>query len=124
MIMSMHMHTSWRNIIKRVLSLPPHVEFRIPKRTVPSPEAVGFKETGLGDLKGARKQYRLRLPDGRSLHLRDYDQYYTIHWDEIDPELDPLGHLVKDAPDWLILLALLLIAGIGIGGGFLKDWLQ
>ena len=60
----------------------------------------GARETKLGDKKGAKKQYRYG-----NLHIREYDNKYTVHTDKYDPRSDPIRHLVWDAPEALIGLA-------------------
>ncbi len=55
------------------------------------------KETILGNEKGAKKQYRYG-----KLHIREYDEKYLVHMDKIDPREDPIGHLIYDAPEYLI----------------------
>jgi hypothetical protein len=35
------------------------------------------------------------------LHIREYDDYYTVHRDNVDPREDALGHLLADAPEYL-----------------------
>ncbi len=66
----------------------------------------GAEETFLGQKNGARKQYRYG-----NLHIREYDDKFLVHTDKIDPRVDPVGHLVKDAPEFLVGLA------CGIFGG-------
>ena len=67
----------------------------------------GAEETKLGDRKGATKQYRKG-----NLHIREYEDKFTVHADRIDPRKDPLGHLIYDAQEVLIGLA-----GAALGGG-------
>lgn len=67
----------------------------------------GAKETMLGDKRGAKKQYRYG-----NLHIREYDDKYTVHMDKIDPRKDPLGHLIHDAPE--VLIGLATTVGIGL----------
>ena len=50
-------------------------------------------QTALGSKKGAVRQYRYG-----NLHIRDYDTHYTVHMDRVDPQKNPLGHLLVDAP--------------------------
>ena len=64
------------------------------------------EETFLGQKNGADKQYRYG-----NLHIREYDDKFLVHTDRIDPRIDPIGHLVYDAPEVLIGLA------CGIFGG-------
>ena len=53
----------------------------------------GAEETKLGDRKGATKQYRKG-----NLHIREYEDKFTVHTDRVDPRDDPIGHLIYDEP--------------------------
>ena len=64
------------------------------------------EETKLGQKNGANKQYRYG-----NLHIREYDDKYLIHMDNVDPRKDPIGHLIFDAPEVLIGLAAAAIGG-------------
>jgi len=64
------------------------------------------EETKLGQKNGADKQYRYG-----NLHIREYGDKYVVHMDKIDPRKDPLGHLVRDAPEVLIGLASAFFGG-------------
>ena len=70
----------------------------------------GARETKLGDKKGAKKQYRYG-----SLHIREYDNKYTVHTDKYDPRSDPIHHLVWDAPEVLVGLVGAIIGGSNVG---------
>jgi len=70
----------------------------------------GAQETKLGDKKGAKKQYRYG-----NLHIREYDDKYTVHMDKYAPRSDPIRHLVWDAPEVLIGLAGAIIGGSKVG---------
>jgi len=70
----------------------------------------GAQETRLGDKKGAKKQYRYG-----NLHIREYDDKYTVHTDKYDPRSDPIRHLVWDAPEVLIGLVGAVIVGSKVG---------
>lgn len=54
-------------------------------------------ETFLGQKNGAKKQYRYGL-----LHIREYEDKFLVHMDKVDPREDPLGHLIKDAPEFIV----------------------
>ena len=58
---------------------------------------IEYPETILGTKKGAKRQFRYG-----NLRIREYDGYYTTHIDKIDPREDPLGHLMIDAPEYLV----------------------
>ena len=57
---------------------------------------IDCKQTCLGDKRGANRQFRVA-----NLHIREYDNHYTVHKDKIDPRTDPVGHLLVDAPEYL-----------------------
>lgn len=65
----------------------------VPKSVRP---IIVYKETSLGNKNGAKRQFRYD-----NLHIREYNDYYTVHKDKIDPRKDSLGHLSIDAPDYL-----------------------
>ena len=67
------------------------------------------EETSLGQKNGANKQYRYG-----NLHIREYDDKFLIHTDKVDPREDPLGHLIHDAPEFLVGLACATIGGTKI----------
>lgn len=65
----------------------------VPKSVRP---IIDYKETSLGNKKGAKRQFRYG-----NLHIREYDDCYTVHRDKIDPRRDSFGHLLVDAPEYL-----------------------
>jgi hypothetical protein len=85
----------------------------IPKSVRP---IIDYPETNLGSKKGAKKQYRCG-----TLHIREYENYYSIHMDRIDPRIDPIGHLVKDAPEYIICGIIASTIGIKVGTAFYKN---
>jgi len=74
------------------------------------------EETILGQKNGAQKQYRYG-----NLHIREYDDKFLVHTDKIDPRVNPLGHLVHDAPEVLIGLACGIFTGINSAKNFSKN---
>lgn len=76
------------------------MEISISKEVLPSIEECGFEETILGDPKGSLKQYR----NSTCLHVREYRDSFVIHRDQVDPRIDPIGHLLKDSPETLLSL--------------------
>lgn len=83
-----------------------NMEISVSKDVLPSIEEFGFEETILGDLKGSLKQYR----NSTGLHVREYRDRFVIHRDQVDPRVDPLGHLVRDSPETLFSLGGAFIA--------------
>ena len=71
------------------------------------------EETNLGQKNGALKQYRYG-----NLHIREYDDKFLVHTDKIDPRVNPLGHLVYDAPEVLIGIACGIFTGVNTAKKF------
>jgi len=71
------------------------------------------EETNLGQKNGAKKQYRYG-----NLHIREYDDKFLVHTDKIDPRVNPLGHLVYDAPEVLIGIACGIFTGVNTAKKF------
>jgi hypothetical protein len=84
----------------------------VPKAVRP---IIGIDETALGTRQGARRQYR----HGR-LHIRDYDTHYTVHMDRVDPRASPLGHLLADAPEYIVGAAAAALAARHVGTAVYK----
>ena len=89
----------------------PGVKVKIPKDKLDSPLKHGFRKS-IG-LRFYRKHYRLRLPDGRCVHVEETKDHYVIHVDAKDPGVSPVGHLRQDAPG----LWTALCAGVGLTAG-------
>ena len=69
-----------------------------------------FKETKLGWPKKSIKQYRY----GR-VHVHEYNDRFETHVDKINPETDPLGHIIHDAPEVLAVVGAGAAAAITSG---------
>jgi hypothetical protein len=74
-------------------------EIEVPKEIRPF-MLESAEETKLGQKNGAIKQFRYG-----NLHIREYEDKYLVHVDKVDPRNDPLGHLIHDAPEFLIGIA-------------------
>jgi hypothetical protein len=79
----------------------------VPKAVRP---IIDFKETPLGNKKGANKQYHWG-----SFHIRDYDTHYSVHMDTVDPLSNPLGYLLVDALEYLAGATAAYIVGRRLG---------
>jgi hypothetical protein len=66
----------------------------VPKSVRP---IIDYKETSLGNKNGAKRQFRYG-----NLHIREYNDYYAMHRDKIDPRKDFFGDLSIDAPEYLL----------------------
>lgn len=97
----------------------------LPKDLTDDPEEAGYRTSRLGKRKGQKRDYRLRASslgrdeDGRELHLREYEDRYTLHWDAY-PARSPM-HAVKDAPDYGAAVATVVgVAAVAVGSGLVK----
>lgn len=95
---------TWNEVILDVLNLKKHEDLTIDFSDVQDlpPEF----SPRLADNDGQIADYGFALSDGRGIHVKVYDGYYKIHWDQKDPTEDPLGHLIYDSPKWLVIGAL------------------
>ena len=82
----------------------------VPKSVRPT---IEYEETLLGNKKGAKRQFR-----HKNLHIREYGDYYTVHMDKVDPRKDPFGHLLIDAPEFLVGLMSAVSMGKLVGFAF------
>lgn len=92
-------------------NLSPHVRCSMPKEIFPAlPEC--FKETVLGEyVEGAEKQFR----GPHESHVHEFDDKWVLHRDLVDANSDPLGHLVYDAPEYLVSVLLGAVVGLATG---------
>lgn len=72
--------------------------FHISKEVLPSLEGFDFVETVLGDANGSLRQFR----NTTGIHVKEYEDYFEIHKDQVDPRKDPLGHLFQDSPETIL----------------------
>mgnify|MGYP001773268492 CR=1 FL=1 len=104
----------WSRIIHKVLRLPAHKDIVVEKSsTLVHPTLVGFRRS-IGEPHGQSADYRLRLYDGRSIHVREYSDHYRVHWDRVDPSVSIVAHLKHDAPHIYMLLLGILSVSTGI----------
>lgn len=83
---------------RRVLeTMPAHKEVEIPRFSAEHLRAKGYYES-VGEPHGQKEDYRRRLEDSRGLHVKDYGDRMTLHWDKVDPSASRLRHLIHDAP--------------------------
>jgi hypothetical protein len=74
-------------------------EIEVPKEVRPF-MLENAEETNLGQKNGSIRQFRYG-----NLHIREYEDKYLVHLDKVDPRKDPLGHLIRDAPEFLLCIA-------------------
>ncbi|HEY3357707.1 MAG TPA: hypothetical protein VGQ83_30925 [Polyangia bacterium] len=87
----------WSEILAMLEAEPYATTLRVPRHLCEHPLDGGLRQS-IGMPQGQRRDYRLKLPDRRCLHVRDFGVYYEAHVDEVDPGHSPIMHLVKDVP--------------------------
>jgi len=107
---------SWRQQYRPVLGLPLPCEATVSKWVVSHPLEAGFVSS-IGEAAGQKADFRLPLDDGREIHVREYDEHYTVHWDQVSAIRNPIGHLVADAPHWILVVFLGAVMALLIFGG-------
>lgn len=95
--------TDWSEVASAVLLQPVHEDLYFSKAYLPHPEILGISKELL-TLQGELADYRITLADGKSIHIREYQNYYAVHWDKYDPGTRLIDHLRYDAPEWWIAL--------------------
>jgi hypothetical protein len=88
-------NTSWDDAIGHLLTLRRHEDQYFHKSTLPALPRYFKKRFGLPT---NIDHFSASLPDGRAIHVKEYHDHYLAHWDQVDPQKNPIGHLIVDAP--------------------------
>jgi len=107
----------WMAIFEIILSTPAHTDFPISKLHVVHPSIVDGFVKHFGGLGRQWRSYRFPLPDGREFHVKEYAEMFLAHWDKESAVKNPLGHLLKDAPHWLVFGGVLPAAAVAVFKG-------
>lgn len=95
----MSTNNPWHNTIPLLLNQPPHLSTRLPTAYLSYLNDAGFRSSSLGTPLNAY-HWRKTLPDGRSIHVSYFLNQPScyVHWDAVDPAIDPIQHLRVDYP--------------------------
>src|SRR5215831_5143798 len=108
---------AWISVFEIVLSTPAHTDFSISKLRVPHPMIVEGFVKHFGGFGRQWRSYRFPLPDGREFHVKEYAEIFLAHWDKESAVKNPMGHLVRDAPHWLVLGGIFPAAAVAVFKG-------
>ena len=109
------MFYTWDNVKLMLDVLGYHKKIRIEFTEISFPDSsMGFVET-MGEPEFQLKDYRKRVNGTECMHVQVFKDYFAVHRDKVDPDLDPAGHLIEDAPE--IPIALLAGGIIGFVAG-------
>lgn len=98
-----------QELIDQVRCLPVHQDKQFPKSTVNKKDILHHKSI-LADRDGQLADYRICLSDGSGLHIKEYENYYKIHWDHYDMATNPLMHLIYDAPHHIFTISEIILS--------------
>lgn len=101
----------WASVLPTLLRQSYHQDFEVEKSSIEHPGNAGFQQS-LGELKGQDSDWRQTLPDGSCAHVLEYPTRYVYHRDVRNPDTDPLGHLLEDAPHWLFVIGIVIVGAI------------
>ncbi len=105
--MSMKCSEPCRGFCRWIETLSHHKKYVLKKEEHPKLPSC-FKDTILGEsVPGSVRQ--LRGPAGS--HVHEFPDRWVLHRDIVDAEADPLGHLLSDAPEYLVSA----LAGLATG---------
>ena len=105
---------TWQAIAMQLIRHPWGTTLRIEKHHVEHPRDAGMKpSTGLPV--GQRQDWRVTYPTCGGLHVRDFGDYYSAHLDRVNPNCDPIGHVVSDTPQIAGGVALGALVGLAFG---------
>lgn len=105
---------TWQAIATQLAAHPWGTTLRIEKHRVQHPRDAGMKpSTGLPV--GQRQDWRVSYPVCGGLHVRDFGDHYSAHLDRVNPNCDPIGHVVSDTPQIAGGLALGALLGLALG---------
>jgi len=96
---------TWAQIISKVSSMQPHEKLKVDKSKIRHPAFSGFVRS-VGSLNGQLADWEKTLPDGRRIHVVEFEDHYLVHWDRVSPLVDPVEHLKKDDPKFYFLFKL------------------
>ena len=106
-------HYSWEQVTAIALKYPIHTDICVGMDMVPKIPS-DFKKIH-ADYDGQKTDYGISLQDKRGIHIKVYENYYKVHWDERSSLIDPLGHLYHDAPHWFALLVVVAALSLSVG---------
>jgi len=83
---------------------------------IPGPEN-GFVER-VGEPEFQLKDLRKTINGKECIHIQVFEGYYAVHRDKVDPDIDPAGHLIQDAPEIPIALVIGGVIGYAAGSAY------
>lgn len=111
--------SSWTDVATILADYPWRTRLRLEKGFLPHPLSSGMS-TSSGMPEGQVADYRYAFEDGSGLHVKDFEDHYEAHLDEVHPDVNLIEHLRQDAPSVFIGGSAAL--GAAVGGLIGKSW--
>lgn len=105
---------TWSAIANHLATQPHGSVVRVEKYQVEHPRDAGMRPS-LGLPVGQCTDWRYKFPSCGGLHVRDFGTFYSAHLDRVNPECDPVGHVMSDTPQIAGGLALGALIGLALG---------
>ncbi|MEM0136418.1 MAG: hypothetical protein QXU18_14525 [Thermoplasmatales archaeon] len=109
------MSYGWGRVKSKLDKLGYHKDVVVDKKKVSPPSVYdGFVES-IGEPDFQLRDFRKRINGTESMHVKEYGSYYKVHRDKVDPEYDPISHLIEDSPEIPASVAAAVMSGYGAG---------
>ena len=82
-------------------------EVRIPKSLITEWSAGWYRSVFNLPKDGSIASYR-----NKALHIHEMENCYIVHIDKVDPQVDPMGHLIEDAPQVIAAAVTIAVSAI------------
>ncbi len=109
------MNSQWNQVRLILNSFDYHKSICVSKSEVPPPTVNNGFEESIGEPENQIRDMRMRINGTECMHVKEYDEYYSVHRDRVDPKYDPLGHLLYDSPEVLAAIAAGILSAYGAG---------
>lgn len=109
------MNYDWREIKSILDGMNYHKSLKVSKTEVPPPSPSDGFEDSIGEPEFQIRDVRKRINGTESMHIKEYEDHYTVHRDRVDPKYDPMAHLLVDSPELPIGVAVGIYSGYKVG---------
>ncbi|AFZ70784.1 hypothetical protein Calag_1062 [Caldisphaera lagunensis DSM 15908] len=86
----------WSDVERFLYYRPYHYHVLIKKTNIGHPKESGYKRS-YGEYNGEKYDWRKTLIDGSCAHVREYDTYYIVHRDRVNPDDNLIKHIALDS---------------------------
>ncbi len=99
----------WQGIANAVLATPAHTNQQYGLHVATHPQHLPGFYPSVGQNLLAKEHWRLKMADGRQLHVLVFDDHYKVHWDHYDAHSELVMHLLVDAKQTVAIGAILIV---------------